>query len=248
MSDNYVNVGVGTAPGTNVDTCTITGVPAGATITAWLWDGSNTSVSFAVSSSINGAFTQGVSSAVDTSNFVKVIPFVLENVTAGSHVLTGTLASGSNAAFIAGVAVSTTLGASAYSDDKSNWQIGPGTGAGVVTTTAMTIAAAATVVGMSADTSSTSVGNEPTAPTGYTSRAAGANGSIGAWRILTGGFGANAAALWTAVAGGDNYVSSGMAILNGTAPAVVTPNPGGIVLAGNAPIIVRGSIVVPGVA
>lgn len=213
MADQFVQVAT-EGSGTTTAVVTITGVAAGSTLAAFLFDGSvsSTPAINTVVSSVNGAFTAGATD-VDGTNFVWGRVFTLQNASAGSHTITGTLTVGGAAdLFVVEVQGPAT---SAVSDTKAQFQNAPGTANDAVSSLSLTIPSAATIIGISTDSASASSSNEPTIGTGFTSRANGANGTIGAWRIESKAASSAAAATFKAVAGGDNYVTLAAAVLNG---------------------------------
>lgn len=210
MADQYLQSVENSGTGTVVVAITAS---AGSSFIAFLWDGASASPTVhTVASNVNGAFTAGNSDA-DGTNFVFGQVFTLQNVSAGAHNITGTLDGGS-ACFMRVVEVQAPA-TGAVSDTKAQFQNAPGTANDAVSSLTLTITGAATLVGMSTDSSSASTSDEPTIGTGFTTRANNANGTIGAWRLETVGIGSNAAATFKAVTGGHNFVTLAAAILNG---------------------------------
>lgn len=215
MSDNFVQIAVGAAPaGTGTDTATLTGVTAGNTIVAWLWDG-NTTVTPATKTvaDAQGSYTIEAPDAIDVTNNVWCEQFKLENANAGTHVVVGNVPAG-HGCFIVAAEISTTASPS-FSGANSQFQNNPGTAADAVSSLAATVTGNATLMAMSTDSASASTSNEPTIGTGFTSRANGANGTIGAWRVESKAVAANAAGTFKAVTGTDSFVTAAIAILNG---------------------------------
>ncbi len=112
---------------------------------------------------------------------------------------------------------------------------GPGTGTDAITTGSISIAVAATLLGISSCVSSTDPADEPIAGTGFTSRAFASNGVIGAFALVSKAVSADAAATWSAPNGAANFVSAAIAIANPGAPGgagsffLSNAGPGGMV-------------------
>lgn len=226
MSDNFIQFAVGAAPvGTGTDTATLTGVTAGNAIVAYLFDG-NTTVTPTTKTVTDGqgSYTIQSPSAIDVTNNVWVQQFVLENANAGTHVAVGNINAGQGC-FLVLVEVGTTSNPS-FSGANAQFQNSPGTGADAISSGTVTVTGNATLVAISTDSASASTSNEPTAGTGFTSRANNANGTIGAWRLETKAVSANASGTFTAITGTDSYVTAAIAILNGGGGApLITSQP-----------------------
>jgi hypothetical protein len=219
VSDNYVQ-NSGSNEGTTTASVTLNGVVAGNAIVAFLGDGNNASPTTHTVSDAQGSYTAKGSPSSDGVNGVWIQVFLLENANAGTHNLTGTVDTG-NACFLIAVEVGTTTNPS-YQDAKSAFQSNPGTGTDALTTAALTITAASTIVALCND-SGLAGGNPPVAGTGFTSRGTAASTFIGDWRLETGAFASNHAATATAGAGtgGSNFITTGIGIVNGGAAATI---------------------------
>lgn len=221
MADQFVQYGEGST-GTTTDSVTLTGVTAGNTIVAFLWSGSDSAPASASVADGQGSYTLRGSSAADGVNAVWVQGFVLENANAGSHTITGTLPSGT-ATFIAAVEVQGPT-SGAYSGGNALFTSNPGTGTDAISSGSATISAAATLIGMASDTATVNVAAAPAVGTGFTSRTANANSTIGSYRVETKAASSNSAATFTAASGqgGSNYVAVAIAILNASTGGTTT--------------------------
>ncbi len=231
MSDNYVQSGANT--GTTTVAVTLTGVVAGNTLVAFLGDGTTSGPGTHTASSNNGGSLTAGGTATDSGDAVWFGCFTLPNANSGSHTVTGTLDSG-NGAFMIVAEIGSTAGASSVTDTKAVHQSAPGTGTDALSSGTVTISAASTLVAFSADTASASTSDEPAAGTGFTSRVNAANGTIGAYRLTTKALSSSAAATFTAITGGDQFITFGVSVLNaaGGGPVTVGPVGGGAATGG----------------
>lgn len=210
MSDQFIQSGSGLLNPGNTTTVTLVGVAAGSCLVAVILDGSaSTPTTLAVSSNLSGAFTARGAKTGDNTNAVGGQVYTLDNVSAGTHIITGTISG--NAIFLVVAEVSGTFGGV----NQTTW-IAPGTGANAITSGSVTAAGASTFLGFSCDSASVSTSDEPIAGTGYTSRANNANSAVGAWRLESGAGSAAQAVTFTAVTGADHFPVFGVSILNGT--------------------------------
>jgi hypothetical protein len=182
-------------------------------LVAFLYDGavSGTPTVHTVNSDLSGSFLGGAS-ASDGANFVFGQAFTILNPAAGLHTITGTVDTGNPCYLRVGEVQGPAAGA--ILDTKAQFQSAPGTGVDAVSSTALTFAGASTVIAMSTDSASVSTSDEPTAGTGFTSRANNANSAIGAWRLESGAFAANTAGLFKAITGSHNFITLAVAVLN----------------------------------
>lgn len=211
MSDLSVPGQITNAAGSGTAVATLNGVTAGNCIVAFLWSGGGAPSLPTVIDS-QGTYVATGPAAIDSGNGVWVRAYVLESANSGTHVVTGTgvPANGTDLYLIE-------IGSSgtSVSSGNSQFQSGAGSGTDAITSGSITFAAAATVVGMSTDSSVVSAGAEPNVGTGFTSRDNGTNGDIGSWRIETGAFSSSHAATFNAGSGpADPTVTVGVAILN----------------------------------
>lgn len=220
MSDQFVQAAA-EASGVTAAIASITVVNAGATLVAFMFDGSvsSTPAVNTVVSSVNGAFSPGATD-VDGTNFVWGRVYTLANVSAGAHTVTGTLTTG-GACDLFVVEVNGTP-TSPVSDTKAQFQNAPGTANDAISSLSLTIPSAVTIIAFSTDSASASGANSPTVGTGFTTRGNGANSTIGAWRLESITASSNAAGTFKAVAGGDNYVTLAAAILNAAGASTPT--------------------------
>lgn len=223
MSDNFVQaVSNNTDPGTTTVTVVVNGVTAGNTLVAWSFNGSSTTNPPTIGDGQNAAWTSRGSDIADPGDNVVGKIFQLDNANGGTHTIVGTVSVAEDL-FVLVAEVATTA-ATPFSGTNGQFQSAPGTSAGAVTTGSIPVSGAATLLSFSTDSASLSAGNEPAAVSG-TSRANGTAIAIGAWRLQSQGASAAAAGTFTAVAGGDSYITLGIAILNGGAgPVVNTKN------------------------
>lgn len=211
MSDNYIQSAT-SGGGASAQSATLTGVTAGSRIVAYAYYGSGTPGSPAVS---DGTSYTAIFAAVGPDpNSVWVRAYELLNASAGSHTVSFTWTGGGSGFLIV---VEVGADASTASTGVAADQTSPGTGANALSSGSITISAASTVVSVAVDTSSISTSDEPTAGTSpftFTSRAAGANSVIGAWRLQTAAASSSGAATATAVTGTDNFITAGVAVPN----------------------------------
>lgn len=211
MSDNFVQKS--SASGTTTAVATLTSVVAGNAIVAFFFNGQNGLTATLAVADGQGSYVARGTAISDIADNVTGRSFTLENANAGSHTITGTTNIG-QACFIEVVEVGTSAGASAFSGANQAVQIIPGTGANALSSGNATITAAATLVGMCADTASANPVDEPATGTGFTSRDNAANATIGAYRLETGAFATDQAATATAITGTHTFLTFGVAILN----------------------------------
>jgi hypothetical protein len=221
MSDLFVQVVTRT---TNVDTTTssvtVTSVVAGNTLVAFAFVGNTSAPVLHSVADGQATYTAQGSALADGTNNVWGQAYVLENANAGSHVVTFTTSAG-NSCWIGVVEVGST-GTGSTSGQNSAFQSGPAAGANTLTSGNATVTAAATLVGMSVDTSSAATSDEPTAgtsPIAFTSRQNNAVSVEGAYRIETAAASTNAAATAGPVTNAHNFMTFVVAILNTTSSA-----------------------------
>jgi hypothetical protein len=219
VSDNFVQAATrGANADTTTTSVTLNGVTAGNTLVAFLFDGSVSAPTTHTVSDGQGAYTSR-GSAADATNNVFGEVFTLVNANAGTHVVTGTVDT-SGSCWIAVVEVGTILGASSFSDAKAAFQSSPGAGANALSSGSITVSGAATIVGFSTDTAVVNVADEPTtgtSPFTFASRDANATSVMGSYRLETAPGAANGAATAGPVVTTDNFITLGIAILNGGA-------------------------------
>lgn len=173
-----------------------------------------------MSDTVNGSWGAGLSPAIGPDgNSVWVQVFEFKNTAAGTPTVSFSWTGGGTGYLqIFEVGTSDTTTASTV---NGSMQSAPGTGTDAVTSGAVTISGASTLIATSADTNSINATDEPTAGTGFTARANGTNNAIGAWRTESGAFSSNQAGTFTAVTGGDTFVTIAVAVPNGSS----TPGP-----------------------
>lgn len=218
MSDGYIQRAV-SGGGSSAQSATLAGVAAGSRIVVFAFYGSGTPGSPAVSDS-QGSYTAIMAAPVGPDpNSVWIQTYELKNANAGSHTPSFSW-TGGGSGFI--VAVECAADASTASTGSAADQASPGTGANALSSGSITISAASTVLSVAVDTSSISTTDEPsvgTSPFSFTSRDAGANSVIGAWRLQSAAGSSSGAATATAITGTDNFITVGVAVLNSGAVA-----------------------------
>lgn len=212
MSDNFVQKSNGS--GTTTAVATLNGVVAGNTIVAFAFNGTTSVPTVLSVADGQGSYTAQGARALDGVDNVVGQGFTLVNANSGTHTITATTDTG-GACFIEVVEIGTVSGSSAFSGANQQHQAAPGTGTDAVSSTSVTITAAATLVGFSTDSASVTPADEPAVGTGFTGRDNATNATIGAFRLETGDFPANQAATFTANTGTDQFLTFGIAILNG---------------------------------
>lgn len=213
MSDNYVQSSSAGGVGTAV--ATLNGVVALNSLIAFFFNGtSSTPTVLSVADNIAGAYTAQGARAADASDNVVGQGFTLVNVASGTHIITGTTDVGASC-FIIVVETGSASGASAFSGANQSHQSAPGTGANALTSGSVAVSAAATLIGFSTDSASVTPSDEPTVGTGFTTRDNNTSGVIGAYRLESGAFSSAQAALFTAPTGSHEFLTFGIAILNG---------------------------------
>lgn len=215
MSDNYVQSANNT--GTTTVLVTLTSVVAGNAIVAIAFDGNNATPAVHTLADAQGSYVAKGTAQSDSGNAVWGQAYILENANAGTHAATFTVTVGETC-FLILIEVGTTANPG-YSDAQSALQSNPGTGADALTTAAVTIGSASTLVAFSTDTSSASASDEPATGTGFTTRVNNANSVIGAFRLESKAAAANAAGTFTAITGTHNFMTFALAVLNATAAA-----------------------------
>lgn len=214
MADQFVQAGTG-GTGTTTVTDTLASVVAGNSLVAFAFIGNSTAPATHTCADAQGSYTEQTGTglpATDTGNTIWSNIYVLANANAGSHTVTFTGDAG-NAVFVALVEVQGPT-SSPVENARGADQVSPGTGTDALTTGALTIAQAVTLLGFLNDNTSTVGTNTPVTGTGFTSRKTGVNTTMGEWRIESVGVSANTAVTGTAVVGGDSFISLGIAIKN----------------------------------
>lgn len=212
MSDNFVQKTANT--GTTTAAVTLAGVIAGNDIVVFAFDGSTASPTTLSVADGQGSYTARGTQISDTTDLVAGRIFTLENANAGSHVITVTVTTG-DSCFLMAVEVGSSSGVSAFSGANQASQTNPGTVADTLSSGSVTVTAAATLLGFSTDSSSVTPSDEPATGSGFTTRDNNTSTAIGAYRLESIAASANAAATATAVTGTHNFLTFGVAILNG---------------------------------
>ena len=211
-----------TASVTGVTTAaqTITGVTAGNRILAFCANTSGPNPSTHTCSDGQGSYTQGASIGDSTTNTYLTV-FELLNANAGSHTVTFTTDSG-NGTFI--YLVEMTGPTTGASPSAANTQNSPGTVHGAVTSSSVTNAVSATLVGFCVDASSGSSSDQPAVDDGsitgnvFTLIRHGDDGAtFGEWTTERKAISGNMAATFTAITGTHSFATVGIAV----------PEPGG---------------------
>lgn len=213
--DNYVQSVCNFAT-SGVVTVSITGVVASNTLLGFAYNGNSATTPPTVGDGQNATWPAKGAAVLDATNLVAAQVYELDVATSGTHtVVTNSLASGG---FLCVVEVTTTA-TTPFSDAKGQHQAAPGTGAGALSTTSITVTSASTLVSLSTDTSIVNVVDEPTNVSG-TSRNSGTNVEIGSWRLQSQAASTSASGTFTAIIGTDDFVTMGVAIKNANSGAV----------------------------
>lgn len=231
------------ATGTTTDSATLSGVAAGSTLVAFVWDGStNSGATFSVSDAQGSYTVQG--SQVTTTDFVTGAMYVLQNANSGSHTCTVTVTAGHSAFIVLCELTAPTSSAVAGTNQAS--QSSPGTGTDAISSGSVAASASATLIAMSADTSVVDVSKAPATGTGFSSQGTQADTVIGSSRIETKSISGATAATFTAVTGTDNFATLAIAIFEPSGGGTtVTPGAGSLTLTGQAPTAISPIILTP---
>lgn len=215
MSDQFVQAGTG-GTGSPSATDTLAGVTAGNTLIAFAFNGSTTTPVTHSCADAQGTYTEQTGTglpATDAGNLIWANVYVLANANAGSHTVTFT-SDGGGSVFVVLIEVGGPAASPVEGAPRGADQVSPGTGADALTTGALTIAQAVTLLGILNDNSSVTGSDTPAAGTSFTSRQTGNNGIIGVWRVESRGVAANTAVTGTAVTGTDDFITLGIAVKN----------------------------------
>lgn len=204
----YVQTANGT--GTTTASATLNGVAAGSALIAFGWVGSTSSPTAHSVSDAQGAYTIQGSAVIDSVNAIWCQAFILANANAGSH--TATFTSDSGASVQVNLIECTAPASSPVLGTNGAFDGNPGTGANALTTGSVPAASSGTLLGICTDTGNVNATDEPAVGTGFTSRDAGANGTIGSWRLESKAVSSATAATFTAIAGASRFVMQGIAI------------------------------------
>lgn len=220
MSDNWVQFAVGN--GTTTAAATLSGVVPGNALLAFFGNGSNFNPVALGVADAQGSYLACGARAADSANNVVGQWFRLLNANTGSHTATGTTDSGNGCDIIL-VEVGTTAGASAFSDANQAHQSSPTTGTDALSSGTVAVTAAATLVGLCIDSSSTSVAQEPATGTGFTNRSGALSTNLGVYRLESIAAAADRAVTATAIVGTHEFLTFGVAILNASAGGSSVP-------------------------
>lgn len=215
MSDQWVQNGTG-GTGTTTATDTLASVVAGNALIAFAFNGTTTNPAAHSCADAQGSYAAQAGTglpATDAGNNIWSNVFVLANANAGSHTVTFTSDSGTSV-FVVLVEVTAPTASPVEGAARGADQVSPGTGADALTTGALTIAQAVTLLGIVNDNSSVTGSDTPAAGTSFTSRQTGNNAVIGVWRVESQGVAANTAVTGTAITGTHDFITLGIAIKN----------------------------------
>lgn len=226
MSDQFVQAGTG-GTGTTTATDTLTSVVAGNALIAFAFNGTTTNPAAHSCADAQGAYTAQTGTglpATDAGGNIWANIFVLANANAGSHTVTFTSDSGTSV-FVVLVEVTAPTASPVEGAARGADQVNPGTGTDALTTGALTISQAVTLLGIVNDCLSVTGSDTPAAGTSFTSRQTGNNSVMGVWRIESQGVAANAAVTGTAITGTHDFITLGIAIKNTGGGGGPTPPP-----------------------